>query len=107
VWPWQNAYCRDFDRCIDAEWANAVVSFNWQLSWPDESIPWHAVGLTDHSSLMEPGPIEFEQAPDDIEQCSACKGFGAVIRLDWETGPVYEDCKRCEATGVDPSLCPA
>jgi len=93
VWPWQNAYCRDFERCISSEWAQMV---EYEYPTPD----WLA-------QTFEPGPIEFEQPPTDMDLCSQCKGFGSVIRLDWEMGPVYEDCKRCETTGEDPSLCPA
>jgi hypothetical protein len=33
-------------------------------------------------------------------------GFGSVVHKDWEMGPVYVDCQRCETTGLDPSLCP-
>lgn len=83
VWPWQNAYCRDFERCLANEWLGLVV-------WGHE----------------EPEPLWFEQPPEDLDKCSLCSGFGQVVRLDWESGPVYEPCQRCDTTGKDPSLCP-
>lgn len=89
VWPWQHPYCRDFERCILSEWVLQIETDIW------------------HPDLLEPGPVWFEQPPDDIEKCSRCMGFGSVVRLDWESGPVYVDCERCKTTGIDPSLCPA
>ena len=86
VWPWQAAVCRDFERCID-EMRLILIMLDDQIE--------------------PPGPRWIEAPPDDIEKCSRCSGFGAMLRLDWESGPVYVDCPRCETTGKDPSLCPA
>lgn len=88
VWPWQNAYCRDFERCISTE---RVILIEHAYRW----------------EFDEPAPLVFEQPPDDLDLCSRCMGFGSLVRKDWESGPVYVDCDRCGTTGKDPSLCPA
>jgi hypothetical protein len=108
IWtvPWRNAYCRDFERCIHDEWVQAIESVDWIYSESPQRAP-EGWGLTTYSHWVEPGPIEFEQPPEDIEACSRCKGSGEVLREDWEMGPVWEACRRCDMTGVDPSLCPA
>jgi hypothetical protein len=97
VWPWQRPYCRDFERCVDWAWAQAHETGIW---WA------HAYETETWVDWQEPEPIWFEQAPPDIEKCSRCMGFGSVVHKDWEMGPVYVDCQRCETTGLDPSLCP-
>jgi ssDNA-binding Zn-finger/Zn-ribbon topoisomerase 1 len=58
-----------------------------------------------HLTTTEPpGPIEYEQEPEDAWICSKCGGPGELVTgRDYETGALrLIDCPRCESSGVEP-----